>query len=143
MKYLFLNILITMMLFSAYIRDNATNTVLNTQTLQMWQDDTNTTSITKDWINAIDFCENLTLASFSDWRLPNINELSTLIDIEEFNPVYNELFTNTSSTNYWSSTSYVKTGFENQAPYINFRDGSINYSSKVNSYYVRCVRDFN
>ena len=43
-----------------------------------------------------------------DWRLPNINELESLIDISASNPALTpgNPFTNVSNAIYWSSTSY-------------------------------------
>jgi hypothetical protein len=43
-----------------------------------------------------------------DWRLPNLNELESLVDISQVNPAIpsGNPFMNVSTTNYWSSTSY-------------------------------------
>lgn len=130
-------------LFSTYIRDANTSTVLNTQTLLMWQDDENVTSSQKKWIDAINYCNTLTLASKSDWRLPNINELNSIIDNNNFDPSINEVFSNVNSSLFWSSTTYIRSSFEHQAWNINFRGGTINQANKTTLYYVRCVRDFN
>ena len=34
----------------------------------------------KNWKEALEYCENLEYAGYSDWRLPNKNELATLLD---------------------------------------------------------------
>ena len=43
-----------------------------------------------------------------DWRLPNLNELESLVDVSQANPALpaGNLFTNVSDAIYWSSTSY-------------------------------------
>ncbi len=33
-----------------------------------------------DWVEALDFCESLTFAGRSDWRLPNAHELQSIVD---------------------------------------------------------------
>jgi YD repeat-containing protein len=51
----------------------------------MWQDnrEANTTKLT--WKEAINYCENLELGGYKNWRLPNINELLTLTDYKDKN----------------------------------------------------------
>ncbi|MCB1161011.1 MAG: DUF1566 domain-containing protein, partial [Leptospiraceae bacterium] len=41
------------------------------------------------WTAAISYCEGLTLSGRSDWRLPNINELESLVDDSIYNPSIN------------------------------------------------------
>jgi hypothetical protein len=50
-------------------------TVIDTKTGLMWQ---NNTSL-KNWNDSIQLCGNLVLEGYSDWRLPDIDELRTLI----------------------------------------------------------------
>jgi len=39
----------------------------------------------KTWKEALSYCENLYFGGYSDWRLPNINELKTLINRNKYN----------------------------------------------------------
>jgi hypothetical protein len=68
-----------------------------------------TTPGTKNWNNSIDACEALTYAGFSDWRLPNCFELSSLLDpAAAAAPMINAIFVNAMYLTpfyYWSSTT--------------------------------------
>lgn len=139
----FISIILYSNLYATFIRDANTSTVLNIQTLQMWQDDSNVTDSQKTWIEAVNYCDTLDLASQTDWRLPNINELNSIVDDSNYDPAIFGIFLNSNTSLFWSSTTYARSGFESSAWSINFRDGKINYASKTASYYVRCVRDFN
>ena len=111
--------------------------VRDSDTRLEWQDDA--VGGTIDWTAAINQCESLTLGGHSDWRLPNVNELRSLVDRSQVNPAIVTGFTNTSSNNNWSSTTYESNKLN--AWYVNFSVGNVNYSNKGTNYYVRCVRD--
>lgn len=64
------------------------------------------TNISSSFIDALSYCRNLTLASRS-WRLPNINEIKSILDITKSRYIDTVAFPNTYSENYFSSTPYI------------------------------------
>ena len=107
--------------------------VTDTKTGLVWQ---KTYETGKTWQAALDYCENLTYAGYSDWRLPDKNELASLVNYEKHNPASD--FPDMPSENFWSSsTSVYDTG---RAWNVDFSLGTVrNYYKTVTSY-VRCVR---
>ncbi len=86
------------------------------------------------WSAALAYCETLDYAGRSDWRLPNIKELQSLVDYSRSpdttgSPAIDPLFQSTTITNeagepdwpyMWSSTTHVnQRGYQNTA-YISF-----------------------
>ena len=90
------------------------------------------------WEDAITHCEALTLGEHGDWRLPNINELKSIVDRSKVSPAIVTAFTNTSSSGYCSSTTYE--GNKGAAWFVDFSSGRVS-SYKGGNFYVRCVRD--
>jgi len=115
------------------------NTVTDSTTGLMWQDDNDAKTVKKDWQGSIDYCENLSFSGYSDWRLPSRLELLSIADKTKTNPAIKEGFQNVVSDYYWSSSSYVN--LSNYAWRVLFDDGDDSANRKGNNYYVRCVRD--
>ena len=119
------------------------STVTDSKTGLEWQDNSDNNSTQKTWQEAIDYCEALTLDTHDDWRLPNINELKTLIDRTKREPAIKENVFEYIGTNnyyiYWSSSSFV--GHEGGAWVVHFNYGDVDGYSKDGNYFVRCVRD--
>ena len=103
-----------------------------------WQDNSDAKDKELKWREAIDYCEALNLGGYSDWRLPNINELKSIVDRDRYNPAIVSKFTNISSNYYWSSSTH-KYDLSN-AWRVNFKYGSVSNLTKDYSHYVRCVR---
>ena len=122
--------------------DNGDGTITDKATGLMWAKDGNgagcNNGSTLAWAAAITFAEGLTFAGYSDWRLPNVKELMSIVDYSAVAPAINSTFTNTQSGYYWSSTTYAD-GTVN-AWSVHFYDGYVSSGGKVLPYYVRPVR---
>ncbi len=96
----------------------------------------------KKFANALSTCENLDYAGFTDWRLPNKNELATLADYGKYHPA--SVFPDMPNRSFRTSTSDAKksptTDDWKNAWYVTFYDGIVNFAGKSNSDIVRCVR---
>ena len=103
-----------------------------------WQDDSVGSTMT--WIDAIDHCEELTLGGDEDWRLPNVNELSSIVDYTSYRPsIDTSVFEHTAVTpKYFTSTQ-----FQNGSNVfsISFDDGRHYNNGRTQSLFVRCVRN--
>jgi len=90
------------------------------------------------WLEAIHYCENLKLNK-GGWRLPNINELKSIIDYSRWKPSIHPIFKNAVVDQYWSSTtSPIYTDYANL---INFWRGGREHADKnYYDYSTRCVR---
>jgi len=100
------------------------------------------------WQHALDFTAGITVtgpysncaAGFSDWRLPNVRELQSLIDYGEGNPALPDgyPFTGVQSDCYWSSSTSA-IGTSNAWP-VDLNAGYVLSYSKTTLYYVWPVR---
>ncbi|MCX6953984.1 MAG: DUF1566 domain-containing protein, partial [Verrucomicrobia bacterium] len=140
-------------------------TVTDLDTGLMW---TQVPASARSWSAALTYAESLTLAGYTDWRLPNIKELQTLVDVTLATattqngaqaPVNRVLFPSatTQATAYWSSTVLrpggnnaptqawlVEFGVNNSVPAANGpgrnAQGLISYEVMTSSYPVFAVR---
>jgi Protein of unknown function (DUF1566) len=83
--------------------------VLDRLTGLYWLQDADVSSRTMDWAESLDFVKNFDLdlpESFSNWRLPTINELESLVDSSRHTPALplNHPFQKVRDV-YWSSTT--------------------------------------
>jgi hypothetical protein len=95
----------------------------------------------RTWAQAIGDCEALNFAGHSDWRLPNINELLSIMDISKSNPAMDTTCFPSNTVNYfWSSTTTPI--YPSSALYVNFNTYGLSASASksTGTINVRCVR---
>jgi hypothetical protein len=88
---------------------------------------------------AADYCAALQLDEQTDFRLPTMKELQTLVDEQRTHPALDpEAFPDTPSESFWSSSAWSGTTDLNW--YVRFDSGSALYELSTASFRVRCVR---
>ena len=116
--------------------DNGNGTVTNQAIGLMWQKSDDNSP--KSWQDALDYCNGLTLGGYSNWRLPNIKELRSIIDDSRVGPTFDPIFAGNTYFEHWSSTSCADS--PDFAWLMSLSSGGVGCYNKTSNYYVRCVR---
>jgi hypothetical protein len=117
--------------------DNNDGTVTDTSTGLMWRQTHSSSAMT--WEQALAYCEDMNFAGYTDWRLPTIKELRSLVDYSRYNPAIDTTyFPNTAAWWYWSSTTLAL--YTNHAWVMYFYYGFDSTNYKYNYLYARAVR---
>jgi len=114
------------------------NTVIDNITKLEWQrqDDDTTRTFDEAW----DYCVDLDLDGHQDWRLPSVNEFTSIVDYGQANgPLIEEVaFPNTNPAFFWSA---VNSAIDTSSAWIIlFQTGNVALHDKSNNNFVRCVR---
>ena len=132
--------------------DPGTDVVTDNLTGLMWTRDAQIISGAMTWQQALTECNNLDFAGYDDWKLPNRNELKSLIHSSYFDPALpntagtgqwteGDPFINVQSYYYWSSTTYASTTY--YAWLARMKHGNVHYGNKSGLDYVWPVRGGN
>lgn len=101
--------------------NNGDGTVTDRESGLMWQQDTYRHGF--DWSGALKHCSYLTLAGYTDWRLPSREELRSIVDYGRYDPALDPMyFPNALSCWYWSGSIVARD--TNMVWDLNFNDGS-------------------
>ena len=128
--------------------DNGNGTVKDNLTGLIWLKDANCFSA-RTWAQALSDANSLASgscgltdgSSVGNWRLPNVNELESLINAELANSAVwlnTQGFSNVQADGYWSSSTYADDPA--YAWVVAMYDGLVDGDGKTSSYYVWPVR---
>jgi hypothetical protein len=99
------------------------------------------------WAGALNYASSLNkdegFADYRDWRVPNVRELSSLLELQCARPAINlEIFPNTlPAAHAWSSSPY--NFYAHYSWYVNFESGDIHTTERVKPKQLRLVRGIN
>lgn len=132
--------------------DNGDETVTHSKTDLMWKQcseglsgsSCGTGSATAlSWQAALQLAETLNngvgFAGYTDWRVPNLKELTSIIEVQCTNRAINAtIFPATMGSFYWSASPYA--GNASTAWDVHFNFAYADADNKTDNYYVRLVR---
>ena len=119
-------------------RDNVKEVVIDTDSRLIWQDDISSKTVRKGLADAKNHCYKLTLATYTNWRLPSIEELELITDPTHSAPAINKEFKNVKSDFYISASPRLSD--IDTILYMDFSNGHKYEASRRGKGYVRCVR---
>jgi hypothetical protein len=116
--------------------DGSDGTVTDNWTSLAWQ---KMVSGTYTWQEATTYCSTLNLGGHTDWRVPTLIEVVSILDLGFNGPSINQtFFPGTSASTYWSSTPVA--GTPTSAWGVWFGSGATERDAMTSSQSVRCVR---
>lgn len=126
--------------FTVGASGDAANCVTDNLTGLVWARNANLTSYSVTFASAIAYCEALDYGGQTDWRLPNVKELQSLIDFGRYNPALpsGHPFTGVVLGGYWTSSSGA--GSPGNAWNVYPANGNVSYDDKAGTSYVWPVR---
>jgi hypothetical protein len=120
--------------------DGGDGTVTDNSTNLIWTKDAQQIKGTMKWSAALAACNNLNFAGHTDWRLPNVKELLSLIDYGAQDPALppGHPFVNVQLIFYWTSSTYEATTDHAWGVYV--YNGYVYNYHKITRAYVWPVR---
>ncbi len=115
------------------------NIVIDTKQNIMWQDNSESKEYFETITMAKVYCETLILNGYIDWKMANIKQLQSIIDVTSEKLSIKKPFKYIKADKYWSSTQNISQ--KDNYWFVDFKNGKVNSDSKNIEHMVRCLRD--
>ena len=139
-KYMIFFLVVLLSSINSFAEEKQTKSIVTDKKNAIyWQDNISSQKSSKDWDDAVLYCDKLVLNDMSHWRLPTFKELFSIVDYRRVYPAINPVFTFVNEGTYWTSTGFAPT--RSRAWTIDFRTGKTYYSYTTTNHTVRCVKD--
>ncbi len=113
--------------------------VKDSRTGLLWEDTPHVKEVKTTYPKAECYCKALTLGGYTDWRLPTIKELLSIVDYTRTSPATFKAFAYIDDESfYWSKTPVADADDEFWG--VNFKRGESSRAAEYYDRYVRCVR---
>lgn len=105
----------------------------------MWDDDTQVKRAKLDFREAYKFCKKSKRGNYTDWRMPTMAELRSIVDFAKSKPAVKNAFVSIKKDDiYWSITRDLS--LRGSLWRMNFAFGRDEWGKAKNPAYVKCVR---
>lgn len=120
--------------------------VADTITEMFWQRDGTgprpgcSEATTCTWQEALAYCADLSLGGYTDWRLPHVKELRTIVDFSQSPVALDPVAFPHTTMSYFFWTADISADSADNAWGVLFGNGAYSIIRRTDAYSVRCVR---
>lgn len=140
MRFMIVLLIVTLSLNAAMKRDKKREIVFDSTTKLMWQDSKDNINVMLSQPEAVKYCEELSHAGYTNWRIPHADEYATIVDKTNKPNHINKTFKYVINEGYWAQTVHWRTLWF-YADYMHFLSGTVYYDNKQKDKHIRCVRN--
>jgi len=104
----------------------------------IWQDHQDNRELSITYYQSQDYCEKLVIGKYTDFRMPTLVELQSIVDYKNYKPAIKKGFDYVSDEYYWSTTPFA--GEKKVVWLIHFKKGERTVKDMHYDRHIRCVQ---
>ncbi|MDA3909070.1 MAG: DUF1566 domain-containing protein [Sulfurimonas sp.] len=104
----------------------------------IWQDHQDNKGLSITYYQSEDYCANLVIGKYSNFRIPTLVELQSIVDYKKYNPAIKKGFDYVSDEYYWTTTPFADD--KKIVWLINFKKGERTVKDMHYDRHIRCVQ---